>query len=123
MTSNATKVYLVDDDRIVCHSHTLILQKYGFEVEVYNSAEAFLEAHPKPNEGILVLDQNMSGMTGLELQRKLIDEGVTIPIVFITAMYGVVNNIATKNGALGVFEKPFDPKDLVHLLSTVNTNN
>lgn len=120
LSSNSTKIYLVDDDRIVCHSHTLILQKYGYDVEVFNSAEAFLEAYPKPNEGILVLDHNMSGMNGLELQRKLIDEKTLIPIIFITAMYETVNELATKNGALGVFEKPFDPKELVDLLNSVS---
>ncbi len=123
MTSSATKIYLVDDDRIVCHSHTLILRKYGYDVEVFNSAEAFLKAHPKPNEGILVLDHNMSGMTGLELQRKLIDEKTLIPIIFITAMYETVNEQATKNGAIGVFEKPFDPKELIDLLNTVTVSS
>ena len=121
MSSNSTQIYLVDDDRIVCHSHTLILQKYGYEVEVFNSAEAFLESHPKPTSGILVLDHNMSGMTGLELQRKLIQENVRIPIIFITAMYQTVNELARKNGAVGVFEKPFDPKELVDLLKTIDS--
>ena len=116
MASTTKKIYLVDDDRIVCHSHTIILQKYGYEVEVFNSAEKFLEKHPRPDDGILVLDQNMTGMTGLELQQKLLDEGVDISIVFITAMYQTVKETATKNGALGVFEKPFDPKELVDLL-------
>ena len=57
MSSSATKIYLVDDDRIVCHSHTLILRKRGYDVEVFHSAEAFIEAHPKPSEGVLVLDR------------------------------------------------------------------
>ena len=123
MSSSATKIYLVDDDRIVCHSHTLILRKRGYDVEVFHSAEAFIEAHPKPNEGVLVLDQDMSGMTGLELQQKLINENAIIPIVFITAMYGVVKDTAIQNGAIGVFEKPFDPKELVDLLSSYFSNN
>jgi len=120
LTTNTTQIYLVDDDRIVCHSHTLILQKYGYEVEVFNSAESFLASHPKPISGILVLDHNMSGMTGLELQRKLLDENVKIPIIFITAMYKTVNELARKNGAVGVFEKPFDPKQLVDLLQSIS---
>lgn len=123
MSSSSTKIYLVDDDRIVCHSHMIILQKYGYEVEVFNSAEAFLEAHPKPKEGVLVVDQNMSGMTGLELQQKLKAESVTIPIVFITAMYRTVVETATRNGAIGVFEKPFDPKELVDLLNSVSSSH
>lgn len=121
LTANSTKIYLVDDDRIVCHSHTLILKKYGFEVEVFNSAEAFLKVYPNPTDGVLVLDQNMSGMTGLELQRKLNNENSEIPIIFITAMYGSVHEMAIKNGAKAVLEKPFDPKDLVDLLNS-NTN-
>ena len=120
MSSSSTKIYLVDDDRIVCHSHMIILQKYGYEVEVFNSAETFLKAHPKPTEGVLVVDHNMSGMTGLELQQKLKAENVTIPIVFITAMYRTVEETATRNGAIGVFEKPFDPKELVDLLNSIN---
>jgi len=122
LSENSTKIYLVDDDRIVCHSHTLILQKNGYEVEVFNSAEAFLKAHPKPTDGVLVLDHNMSGMTGLELQSKLINENSVVPIIFITAMYSVVHEIAIKNGAIGVFEKPFDPKDLVNLLNSVTVS-
>jgi len=120
--SKSEKIYLVDDDRIVCHSHTLILKNYGYDVEVYNSAESFLAAYPKPTDGILVLDHNMSGMTGLELQRKLVAEKVTIPIIFITAMSNTVGDLAIKNGAKGVFEKPFDPKELVELLEEVTSN-
>ncbi len=122
LSENSPKIYLVDDDRIVCHSHTLILQKHGYEVEVFNSAEAFLEAHPKPTDAVLVLDHDMSGMTGLELQRKLINENSVIPIIFITAMYSVVHEMAIKNGAIGVFEKPFDPKDLISLLNSLTVN-
>lgn len=120
MDSTSKKIYLVDDDRIVCHSHTLILQKYGYQVEVFNSAEAFLEAHPKPENGILVLDQNMGAMTGLELQQQLIDNNIEIPTIFITAMYKRVKEPALKNGAVGVFEKPFDPKELVELLAELS---
>lgn len=123
LSQNSIKIYLVDDDRIVCHSLNLILQKYDYEVEVFNSAEAFLKTHPKPNNGVLVLDHNMSGMTGLELQRKLIDENVSIPIIFVTAMFETVNDLAIKNGAIGVYEKPFDPKELVDLLDSYNFNN
>ena len=119
MSSNKEKIFLVDDDRIVCHSHTLILQKYGYQVEVFNSAEAFLAAYPKPKEGILVLDHNMGGMTGLQLQQKLVDENIDIPIVFITAMYKAVKELALNNGAIEVFEKPFDPKELVDLLTDI----
>lgn len=123
LSTNPTKIFLVDDDRIVCHSHMIILKKYGYDVEVFNSAEAFLQAHPKPTHGVLVVDHNMSGMTGLELQQKLKAENVTIPIIFITAMYRTVEETATRNGAIGVFEKPFDPKELVDLLNTVNSGD
>jgi len=65
----------------------------------------------------------MSGMTGLELQRKLNDDNIKIPVIFITAMFTTVNDLAIKNGALGVFEKPFDPKELVDLLKSISNGS
>ena len=121
--STNKKIYLVDDDRIVCHSFALILRKYGYDVEVFHSAEAYLEKVKEYDSGILLLDQDMPGMTGLEVQQKLINDGAKLPIIFITAMYGIVKEPAIKNGALGVFEKPFDPKELVDLLATIDSNN
>ncbi|MCZ6566283.1 MAG: response regulator [Gammaproteobacteria bacterium] len=112
------KIYLVDDDRIVCHSLGLILRKSGYVVDVYYSAEAFLEQYEDTDTGFLVVDQCMPGLTGLELQQVLVEKNANLKVIFITAMHETVNEVALKNGAIKVFEKPFDPKGLVDLLGS-----
>ncbi len=114
--SEVSKIYLVDDDRVVCHSLSLILRKYGYEVEVFNSAEDYLEQYDDAHIGVLLVDQNMPGMTGLELQKILNDKQTKLDIIFITAVYDAVCDLAINNGAKFVCEKPFDPKELVDLL-------
>lgn len=114
--TTSDKIYLVDDDRIVCHSLSLILRKYGYDVEVYYSAEAYLQQYKETDTGVVLIDQNMPGMTGLELQQQLNAQDAKLEIIFITAMYDAVHEAAISNGAIRVFEKPFDPKELVDLL-------
>ena len=58
----------------------------------------------------------MPGMTGLELQQQLNAQDAKLEIIFITAMYDAVHEAAISNGVIRVFEKPFDPKELVNLL-------
>lgn len=116
-TLKTEKIYLVDDDRIICHSLNLILKKYGYVVEVYNSAEAFLEQYDDNAHGLLLVDQNMPGISGLELQTYLKNRDTNLKIIFITAVYESVKDQAIDNGALEVFEKPFDPKELVELIN------
>ena len=114
--TTSDKIYLVDDDRIVCHLLRLILRKYGYDVEVYYSAEAYLQQYKETDTGVVLIDQNMPGMTGLELQQQLNAKDAKLEIIFITAMYDAVHEAAISNGAIRVFEKPFDPKELVDLL-------
>ena len=114
--TTSDKIYLVDDDRIVCHSLSLIFRKYGYDVEVYYSAEAYLQQYKETDTGVVLIDQNMPGMTGLELQQQLNAQDAKLEIIFITAMYDAVHEAAISNGAIRVFEKPFDPKELVGLL-------
>lgn len=83
---------------------------------MYYSAEAYLEQYKESDTGVLLVDQNMPGMTGLELQQTLNAQGTKLEIIFITAMHETVNEAAMNNGAIRVFEKPFDPKELIDLL-------
>ena len=71
--------------------------------------------------GILLLDYDMPNMTGLELQKKLKQDNLShsIKIIFITAVIDTVHQEAIENGALRVFEKPFDPKELIEYLDKV----
>jgi FixJ family two-component response regulator len=78
-------VSVVDDDDAVREALSDVLREFGFVVEVFASAEAFLASDIMGRTDCLVLDIAMPGMTGLELQRELKRRGLRIPIVFITA--------------------------------------
>ena len=116
MTNSRKSIHVVDDDRVICHSLSQILNKHGYEVEVFGSAEQYLEQITEGYDGYLLLDHKMSGMTGLELQEALLEKNVHPQIIFITAMGSLIEKKALANGALKVFEKPFDLEELIELL-------
>jgi FixJ family two-component response regulator len=108
-------IFLVDDDAAVRHALSLSLEASGYGVRTFHSAEAFLEekAEGVP-EGIMLLDQRMTGMSGLELQAELTKRGIDIPIIFITGHGDVQMSIkAIKASAVDFLEKPFNDEDLL----------
>jgi FixJ family two-component response regulator len=113
MPANRT-VFLVDDDAAVCHALLLCLEASGYRVRAFPSAEAFLEETEGPADGIMLLDQRMTGMTGLELQAELARRGIDLPIIFITGHGDVQMSVkAVKAGAVNFLEKPFSNEDLL----------
>ena len=116
MNNYSNRIHVVDDDRVVCHSLSQILHKHGYEVEVFGSAEEYLEQLTDGFDGYLLIDHKMGGMTGLELQEALLKRDVSPHIIFITAMSDQVRERAIANGALRVFEKPFNLSKLITLL-------
>ena len=112
-------VYVVDDDEAVRDSLRWLLDANGFSVRAYDSAEAFLQAWQPGQEGCLILDVRMPGMSGLALQDELIRRGVTIPIVFITGHGDVPMAVASmKKGAIDFLEKPFSDAELCAIVSS-----
>lgn len=108
MNATDPKVYIVDDDRDIRRSLSRALQKRGFDVEAFDSAQAFLSAYAPDRTGCLVLDYGMPDMNGLELQAELLRRNHTIPIIFITGHGGVPESVqAMKAGAIDFLEKPF----------------
>lgn len=106
-------VYVVDDDEAVRDSLRWLLDANGFTVRAYDSAEAFLQAWQPGQEGCLILDVRMPGMSGLALQDELIRRGVPLPIVFITGHGDVPMAVASmKKGAIDFLEKPFSDAEL-----------
>ena len=77
-------VRIVDDDERVRQSEAFVLRLSGWDVKEYESAERFLESDDKERCGCLVLDIRMPGLSGIELQKELIRQGRTIPILFLT---------------------------------------
>ena len=101
-------VFVVDDDEGIRASLTRSLQKRGFPVESFASAQAFLDAYRPDWQGCLILDFGMPGMDGLELQRYLNANQIMLPIIFVTGHGGVPESVqAIKAGAIDFLEKPF----------------
>lgn len=107
-------VFVVDDDHAVRKALTLSLKKRGWPVECYESAEAFLSSHHVDRPGCLVLDVEMPGMSGLELQDALTANHCNMPIIFVTGHGDIPMSVrAIKGGAIEFLEKPYRPEVLL----------
>ena len=113
-------IYLVDDEAAVRHALSHYLEESGFSVKAYTSAEVFLEETEDVMEGVMLLDQRMPGMTGLELQAELSRRGIAIPIIFITGLMDEQIHVeAVKAGAINVLKKPFSNEDLLESIRAI----
>lgn len=102
-------VFIVDDDASVRDALALLFDTAGLAAETYPSAEAFLQAYRPDRRGCLVLDVQMPGLSGLELQAKLAELAVRLPIIFLTAHGNIPAAVrAIKAGAVDFLEKPAD---------------
>jgi len=107
-------VFVVDDDGGVRDALRFLLRSVGLTVETFTSAVEFLESYRDDRPGCLVLDIRMPGMTGLELQEKLIERRSILPIIFITGHGDVPMAVeAMQAGALDFIQKPFSDEDLL----------
>jgi two-component system response regulator FixJ len=107
-------IHLIDDDDSVRQSLAFSLTTAGLAVRTYESAVAFLEALPGVQPGCVVTDVRMPGIDGLELQRRLREMAVNLPVIVITGHGDVRLAVeAMKAGAVDFIEKPFDDDDLL----------
>ena len=107
-------VFLVDDNAGVRTALGRVFQSVGYEVQQFDSAQAYLENASPEDSGCLVLDIKMPGMTGLDLQERLSTLGFTTPIIFITGYGNVPASVrAMKWGAVDFFEKPLNHGELL----------
>jgi FixJ family two-component response regulator len=115
MMSDKFIVMIVDDDESVRRAARRLIKSFGFAVESFASAEDFLTSGRLPQTACLVLDVQMPGLNGLELQSRLISEGHQVPIVFITAFNDEnARDRALRAGAVGYLVKPFEEADLLN---------
>ena len=113
-------IFLVDDDAAVRDALCLYLEATGFAVRTFDSAETFLGEIDEMGRGVLVLDQRMTGMSGLELQSELKVRGMEMPTIFITGHGDVPMSVrAMKEGATDFLEKPFRNSDLLASIEQV----
>jgi FixJ family two-component response regulator len=114
MSSAAPVVFVVDDDGGVRAAMQRLLKSVGLRSEAFAAAQDFLQRKPYDGPGCLILDVRLPGISGLELQRKLIEVGVHIPIIFITAHGDIPMTVrAMKSGAVEFLTKPFRDQDLL----------
>jgi FixJ family two-component response regulator len=111
-------IFLVDDDVAVCHALSVFLNASGYSVRTFLSAEAFLQEVEDAAVGVMLLDQRMTRMSGLELQAELARRGCDLPIIFITGHGDVQMSVkAIKAGAIDFLEKPFSNQGLLASIS------
>jgi FixJ family two-component response regulator len=108
---------VIDDDVEVRMSIQGLLRTAGLHSEPFETAEEFLRNKVPDGPSCLVLDVSLPGVDGLELQRKLADAGVRIPIIFITGHGDIPMTVkAIKSGAVEFLTKPFIDEDLLNAI-------
>ncbi len=114
MTAREPIVHVVDDDESFRTAVTRLLQVAGYEVRGYASAGDFLISRPGDAPGCLLLDINMPGPSGLDLQAVLADHEIRLPVVFLTGYGDVPMSVrAMKAGAVDFLAKPVEPEPLL----------
>jgi two-component system response regulator FixJ len=117
--AEAPLVHVVDDDEAVRDSLSLLLESAGLTVRTYDSATTFLTALPNLAAGCVLTDVRMPGLDGLELQRRLTQLGVRLPVIVMTGHGDVPIAVAAlKAGASDFIEKPFDDVQLLAAISS-----
>src|SRR5262245_12339182 len=107
-------VVIVEDDASMRQALKRILRLAGYAPVAYESAEALLSGHGASTATCVILDLQLPGITGLDLRERLVRDGVTAPVIFITAYDDPqARDRATKSGAAAYLTKPFAGRDLI----------
>jgi FixJ family two-component response regulator len=107
-------VFVVDDDSSIREAIESLVKLAGLRVETFGSAQEFLRSKRADLPGCVVLDVELPGLSGLDLQRELASHGIKLPIIFITGYGDIPMSVrAMKAGALEFLTKPFRDQDLL----------
>ena len=118
MTENLISV--VDDDESIRRTTTLLIESFGFRAATFESAETFLRFGDLQDTSCLIVDVQMPGMNGLQLQSHLAAAGCGIPIIFITAYESNDSRRrAMQAGAAAFLGKPFSDEQLLQTIRSV----
>ena len=121
---NPSPICIVDDDESVRESLEALMRSVGFAVNIFASAEEFLDSDHLRNTDCLILDVRLPGMNGLELQRQLATSHSEIPIIFITSYEDdEVRARALNTGAVDYLLKPFNDEDLLDAIDVALKSN
>ncbi|MEQ8632597.1 MAG: response regulator [Gammaproteobacteria bacterium] len=101
-------IYLVDDDQELLDAFALYLGTLGYKTELFNNSESFLKVNNFSQLGCIVLDNRLPGISGLDVQQRLADRGIKLPIIFMSGDSGFKDVVsAVQKGAVTFLEKPF----------------
>lgn len=118
MTATGPLIGVIDDEPSVRKSLRRLLTAAGFRVELFASAQEFLAGPADDGFGCVLLDVQMPGLNGLELQRALTDAHRHVPIVFITGHGDIPTSVrAMRAGAVDFLAKPFDESELLEAVA------
>jgi len=110
-------ISVVDDDESIRRTTTLLIESFGFRAAAFESAEGFLKSDVLQDTSCLIVDVQMPGMNGLQLQSLLAAEGCCIPIIFITAYDDRESRgRAMQAGAVAFLSKPFGDEQLLQTI-------
>lgn len=114
MTEAAAIVFVVDDDAAMRQSLSNLIRSVGLRVEAFASAQELLRSKRPDVPGCLVLDVRLPGLSGLDLQKRMAEADIEIPIIFITGHGDIAMTVrAMKAGAVEFLTKPFRDQDLL----------
>ena len=117
MRETGATIFVVDDDAAVRRSLTRLLCSVGWNAEAFASADDLLERAPITGPGCLLLDVQMPGMTGIELQARMAEAGISLPVVFLSGKGDIPMSVhAIKHGAVDFLVKPVEEAVLFQAL-------
>jgi len=117
MNKQETKVFIIDDDKEIRESISLLLKSSGYKTESFAGTEPFLVTENHRGAGCILLDIFLEGKTGLELQETIESKFESLPIIFITGQGNIPMSVeAMKKGAVNFLQKPIDDKKLFNAI-------
>jgi FixJ family two-component response regulator len=118
---NSSRISIVDDDESVRQALKGLLRSAGFPADAFASAEEFLSSGQLHATSCLILDVRMPGMSGMDLQDRLIASSSAVPIIFISAHGDEdVRTRALQRGAVAFLQKPFSDDALLDAIASAN---
>jgi FixJ family two-component response regulator len=107
-------VFVIEDDPSMLRGVARLLRISGYQVETFATPGLFLEREPHSGRGCALVDLNLPGISGLDLQKTLLDQGSTLPVIIMTAFGDVPATVtAFRAGAVDFLTKPFSDQDLL----------
>jgi FixJ family two-component response regulator len=115
-------ISIIDDDESVREATKSLVRSLGYKAAVFASAEEYLQSDRLDDSSCLITDLHMPGMSGVDLQDRLIADGRQIPMIFVTAYYEEkVRDRVLDAGAYGFLRKPFNDESLIECLDKALT--